>query len=510
MKRLSNSYSTKMQSILLFLVLALSGALMKYFVYFDDISIIKDQTRYIFNLENQRVKDYLHAYSEVLHIYKMKLEKSPQFSKEKFEESAREFIFHFKDTKAFNFVNSDRIIVNINPVAGNEAALGKDLNIHPDQLIREKLKKGLSRHSMTFIPPVNIYQGGSAVIFYVPINFSSGEFGWINVVILAENLFKNYRKGLGFFDFDFSVIDEETQRAYFGRKFKSTKSIISFSSELLGRRISFHFDLSKQFKFQRDQIIKEFSFHLLIVTLLSILFYLYSKGRRQLYKQFINVSNESNLLKTLIHDITNPIQSVLLGLQTMQMEKKYNEKTMEMVLRKHNITAEIINSVRRIFSGDYLLDQEASINLKNIADQLIDELSSELEESQVTIDVHIHGDPVVKTRVDEKILKNQIIRNIFTNSIKFSSRYGQIEVEIYPRRLVVKNSHERMSDEQIDLLNAVRPLPSSEDNNQKKSLGLGMFITKIFCLHGNIDFSLTQDHETEIVETSILFKEDIS
>ncbi len=506
MKRLS----AKQQATILFIVLSVGGAIVQYFFYLNDIAVVKDQTRYVFNLENQRIKDYLHAYSEVLDIYKMKIERSKRFDKKKFEKAAQEFIFHFKDTKAFNFVNSDRVIININPKLGNEAALGKDLKDHPDSLIREKLSQGLSRHSVTFIPPVNIYQGGSAIIFYVPLNFSDEEFGWINVVILSENLFKNYRKGLGFFDFDFdfSVIDQETGRSFFGDIFEreDEQSVLHFSSELLGRQIDYIFDLHKQFNFQRNQGVKKFSFHLIMVSILSLFFFLYSRNRRELYKQLVNVSNESNLLKTLIHDITNPIQAVLLGLQGMQMEKRYNEKTMDLVLQKHNITAEIINSVRSIFSGKYLREEEVEINLKDIVDKLLSTLEPELEKSQVSVDVHILGNPIIRSKVDEKLLKNQIIRNIISNSIKFSPRYSNIDIDIYSDRIVVKNHHELLSDQQIQLLNSMKPLPSTEDNNQKSSLGLGMFITKIFCLHANLEFKLTQNRQTEMIEAMIRFK----
>lgn len=500
-------FSAKQQSLILFIFLSCIGASLQYILYRNDIEVIKRQTRYIFNLEDQRVREYLNTYSEILQIYKAEIQKSDHFNQERFEKIAHDLLLRFRDTKAFNFVDKNRVIQNINPVTGNEAALGKDLNVHPDPLIREKLRANLSRSSMTFIPPVNIYQGGVAIIFYVPLNFKSGDYGWMNLVILSKSLFKNYSNGLGFIDFDLAVIDKETGRSFFGRINSTVKSedIMKFSSELLGREVTFYFDLSKQIHFQQLQSIKEFSFLLLMVFILSILFFLFSRNKKTLYDQYISVKNESNLLKTLIHDITNPIQSVLLGLHGLEMDKKYNAKNMEMILKKQNIAAEIINSIRRILTGKVLLEDRVTINLKTLIDDLLGACQNDLEASHILVEIHNEGSPLISSQIDEKVLKNQILRNVLTNAIKFSPHYSQIEIDILPYLLVVRNHHDFISDDQIKELGEMKPLSSSADSSSKRSLGLGMFITKIFCTQAQIDFSITQNRDSGMVEVTLRF-----
>jgi len=495
------------QSIILFFCLSFLGASIQYILYRQDIKAVKEQTRYLYNFENERLRKYFSTYSDVLLSYKSELEDDENFEPILFKTIAKKFLRHFKDTLAFNFINHNMTISNVNPDAVNQAALGKNLRKHPDSLIREVFSKGLSRDSISFIPPVNIYQGGRAIIFYVPVDFSSGNYGWINVVILADNVFENYQKGLGIFDFKFNVVDDESNRSFIGdSEFdRQGRGVLSFPSHLYGRKITYYFDFARQFNFHAFQSLKDYSVFLLICLFLSFLFFLYSKNRQELYNQFINVSNESNLLKTLIHDISGPIQAVFLGVQNMHDEKIYDEELMNQIIYNQNITTEVIHTVRSIFSGKFLLDEKVTIDLLAIVEDQVRLFQSNLENTGVTVKIVIEGPTSVLSSIDERTLKNHILRNIISNAIKFSTQNTQITILIKEHSISISNHHSTLSDDLLRDLNKLIPLESSEDNLKKTSLGLGMFIAKIFCHKAGIGFEISQDDQTNLVISTLKF-----
>ena len=499
--------SSALQSIILFTFLAVVGGSLHYILYQEEYKLINRQTDYLYHVEKERLFKYLKTYSNVLDSYQNDLETLKSFDPKYFEDLAQKFLIHFSDTKAFNFIDSNYKISHINPLLGNEVALGKNLLDHPDTLIRDIFRKGLPRKGLSFIPPVEIYQGGRAIIFYVPIQFKSGEYGWINVVILAEKLFHNYQQGLGILNFSFSVLDKETGRYYFKENSFSMddNSIISFDSNIFGRDITYQFNLKGQYSFLRSQSIKEYLFYLIIAFFLSFIFFLYSKGRQNLYNEFINISNESNLLKTLIHDISTPGQVVLLGLQHLDLEKSFNQELVDSLIRHQTLTAEVIHTVRKVFSGKAILDQAVSVDLGAVVNGFLEDYQKRIGELGLKVDIQIKETSLIATYLDPMALKNHVLRNLVSNAIKFATPESTLTIVVGSQSFVVMNHHELLSDSRLKELNDIKPMDSSLDNSQKTSLGFGMFIAKIFCRHANIKYLVTQNKKDSVISTRLDF-----
>ncbi len=497
-----------LQSIILFTFLSIIGGALHYVLYLEEYKNIQSQTDYLYHVEKDRLHKYLRCYSDVLNAYKLEFEEQGRFDKSVFEKLAHKFLIHFKDTKAFNFVDSDYIIQNVNPIIGNEAALGKSLLDHPDNLIRDIFQTGLSRKEINFIPPVEIYQGGKAIIFYIPINFKEGSFGWINVVILSEKLFNSYQQAMGILNFSFSVYDRGSNRYFFNEKDNHSlkeSETITFNSSLLGRDIVYLFNLEGQYRFIRGQSIKEYLFFLLIAFILSFIFFLYSKGRQALYGQFVNVTNESNLLKTLIHDISTPAQFVLLGLQHLNYDKKFDQILIDSLLRHQTLTSEVVHTVRNVFSGKLLLANAVNVDLAGVVNGFIEDYQQAISDAQLSIDIQIKETAQIITRLDPLALKNHVLRNLISNAIKFSTPKSTLTIVISPQQLEILNHHQLLSSSKLKELNDLKPMESLEDSRKNTSLGFGMFIAKLFCRHANINYFISQDQNTQIVSTKITF-----
>ena len=498
----------KFQTIILFIILITIGGIFHGVFFKQDIDTIKKQTQYLFEVEDKRLKKYLSNYNRVLVHYKKEMESLDGFDKAKFEKMSESFLAHFKDTQAVNFVDENLVIRNVNPKKGNQAALNKDLNKHPDPLIKSFFNRGVSKTETTFVPPVRIYQGGMAVILYAPLTFKTGRYAWINVVILSNKLFQNYKRGLGFFDFDFSVVDKASGRSFLGKGSTDTHEWghLKFEAQLMGRDIIYHFDLTKQFEAQMYKSLTNFISFFILSLILCFLFFLYSKSREKIYNQLINIKNESNLLKILVHDISNPIQVVSLGLQTMDMEQKLKPALLKNLLNNQNIVAEVIHSIRMIFK-DQIRSNETQVNLKNLTEEILLVHEEYLKRAGLKIRYEFdeNSGSFVKTKINEKILKNHIIRNILSNSIKFSHHNSELLIRISKNHYGVYNQYSKLSSKKIEELNKVKPQESTLDEDNKSSLGLGMFIVKIFCHYAQINFAISQDEKSGVVATELTF-----
>lgn len=496
--------SAKLQAAILFVVLVISGGGFQYYLYKEDIGVLKKRTRYLFKVEEERMRQYLKSYSEVLFEYRKKFEGEETFSPSEFNRVAKRFLLHFPDTRAFNFLNKNMIISQVYPAKGNSAALGKNLLNHPDNVVRDVIVRGLSRDVITFIPPVNIYQGGSAIIFYMPISFNSMEHGWFNVVILAKNLFKNYRNGLGFLDFDFSVLDNETGRFFIEPKVgteRHPEHLLVFPSTLLGRELTFTFNLHEEFTIQQKQSLQEFMVLFIVITLLSILFFLYSKSRDEIYRRYIDIQNESNLLKVLVHDLSNPVQVVLLGLSNLKAKATVDSPMLDTVVQNQKVASEVIETVRDIYKGHVFYQQPYPSNLVEMVEEILLTQQESLEANG--IEVSIEGEASVRLPLDPKAFKNHVLKNLISNAIKFSERSSTLEIFLSEHEVVVSNSFEVLDPQRFQILNEIKPQESTLDNQKQASLGLGLFIAKLFLNRAGCELEIWQDPQTKRVYSRI-------
>lgn len=99
--------------------------------------------------------------------------------------------FHelFGDLQALNWVNSNGIVQVVTPKAGNSAVLGLDLNTLP--LPAAALARASETGTLQVTPPINLAQGGTGFVAYVPMIANGQKTGFLNIVFRAEPLIVN-------------------------------------------------------------------------------------------------------------------------------------------------------------------------------------------------------------------------------------------------------------------------------------------------------------------------------
>ncbi|MAF77690.1 MAG: hypothetical protein CME60_05960, partial [Halobacteriovoraceae bacterium] len=147
------------------------------------------------------------------------------------------------------------------------------------------------------------------------------------------------------------------------------------------------------------------------------------------------------------------------------------------------------------------------VNLKNLTEEILLVHEEYLKRAGLKIRYEFdeNSGSFVKTKINEKILKNHIIRNILSNSIKFSHHNSELLIRISKNHYGVYNQYSKLSSKKIEELNKVKPQESTLDEDNKSSLGLGMFIVKIFCHYAQINFAISQDEKSGVVATELTF-----
>ncbi|WP_168769495.1 bifunctional diguanylate cyclase/phosphodiesterase [Yoonia sediminilitoris] len=105
-----------------------------------------------------------------------------------FGEGAAAIQSQFPDIQAINWVNSDGVIIQVNPLEGNEAALG--LNLRDLDEPASTLESSTRMNSFRLTRPIMLAQGGRGLAGYAPVFRNGNLLGHINLVFRTDLLIR--------------------------------------------------------------------------------------------------------------------------------------------------------------------------------------------------------------------------------------------------------------------------------------------------------------------------------
>ena len=112
----------------------------------------------------------------------------------------------FPDIQAINWVNPNGIIVQINPLEGNEAALGLNLLDLDEPAIA--LESSTRTNSLRLTPPIMLAQGGRGLAGYAPVFKDGNLVGHINLVFRTELLIRSVMGAAIGASYDIILVDD--------------------------------------------------------------------------------------------------------------------------------------------------------------------------------------------------------------------------------------------------------------------------------------------------------------
>ena len=193
------------------------------------------------------------------------------------------------------------------------------------------------------------------------------------------------------------------------------------------------------------------------------------------------------LLRIVSHDLKNPISAIQGFVEILMEDGELNEQDKDIVTmvgeaaeRTSDLITQLLNFSR--FEGGNFNIVKTEIRVKDEVDKIIDRLQTLARKKKQTIikDYKINGNTILA----DKVLFSQIIENLITNSIKYSSLGKEIIVmlEESENRVVIKIKDFGQGFSEKDKLNLYKPFVklSSSPTGGELSSGLGLAIVKKF------------------------------
>ena len=115
-----------------------------------------------------------------------RLEVQPDLPQAVWREDARQYLQDFQTFQAIEWIDRNLVIHWVEPMAGNEAALGYNAGFNPKR--RRELKRAQQEGSLNISGVIRLTQGGPGLVVYAPVGAGDANNGFIAGVFRMERL----------------------------------------------------------------------------------------------------------------------------------------------------------------------------------------------------------------------------------------------------------------------------------------------------------------------------------
>ncbi|MEO8517482.1 MAG: HAMP domain-containing sensor histidine kinase [Flavobacterium sp.] len=194
----------------------------------------------------------------------------------------------------------------------------------------------------------------------------------------------------------------------------------------------------------------------------------------------INLNNE-RMLSILGHDLRNPIANLSAISSMVEDNNVSHEEFKEMVkliYQESNLLLGMIETVLNWTRLNFntIEISPIAINYKALVTTIVDFYKSMLQHKNITVDVDLEG--FVTKECDVEIM-TVVIRNLFSNAIKFTPNNGKIKFYNVDGKLVIEDSGIGMSQEKIDSIKT-NTCASTNGTENEKGIGMGLQLVECF------------------------------
>lgn len=399
-----------------------------------------------------------------------------------FREIAKSLVDEYSGLYAVNYVGADGIIKVVYPEKENKAALGRDLmksGVVAEYLLASKADRlpRLSHRVMTF---QNFY----AFVLYVPLYDSRNNFvGWLNAVFDLDHALESYmsdRKlenahirlrwhhpaennvfdlnwidGVKYFSYDFKVLN---QNVTVDVGFSETPS------ELFRKRMYY------QTIFLRGIL-------LLVISYLMITLF---RSKFRLTKTNERLQLKNNLLNSLSHDISSPITSLTLALDTLFSHVAVDPHLKNRAEKFLRIISDMIKNAKLLHTVEIGVNEIKlqEVMLKPALLDAIEIVADMAAAKKVTFKLAPELKPELKVLAHPSSLAHNVIVNVLTNCIKFSPASSEVQISVVEGAAQVSLSFldcgHGVTEAQIAAFRDSASIPSVQGTAGETGTGLGI------------------------------------
>lgn len=196
----------------------------------------------------------------------------------------------------------------------------------------------------------------------------------------------------------------------------------------------------------------------------------------------------SFLYSALIHDLRSPVSSLEMVLQLLKnnikredMDQDLYEMLETAFLTAQNLTKMLDNSLDFIKGESYLKDGEQKVNLIELINDLLEINKIAIEQKKINIELNVENVENTNIYVNKEVLKI-CMRNLITNSIKYSYEGGLIKIFIEEKEsLLVFSICDRgcgITNDDQRKIKENKCDSSVLGTQREEGSGLGLFIVK--------------------------------
>lgn len=407
----------------------------------------------------------------------------------------------FKDVlRAVNFINEQFIIEYVYPEASNAKAKNKNLKEHSDPSVLKLFNgEGPSKVDRTFLEPVPLFQGGIGMIYYLPVYG-----GWLNIVINVDSFFEGFQVNRVMSQgAHIALKDAESGKYYYKHQnFQESDATVVISKSFMNEELLFVQDLSEALREIRNDNISRMIFRSIFAVLFSLVVGWCVLLLFKTKERYEKINDESILIKILVHDLSNLLTSIggsLLVIKSSYKKPEKVERMVETAIPAFDSASEILNTTKELF-WDRVKFKPTTIDWKKMINELEQTHHSIIEKRKLVVECI--GKEELNLVGEEMIFKNQVLGNLFLNSIKYSDEGQTIQVESFSNGLILRNICTGVEEEKFKSLNGSKQFESRKDEKEG-GLGFGFTIAKLIALNMGLRVELKYNKSNSEVQTII-------
>jgi signal transduction histidine kinase len=423
-----------------------------------------------------------------------------------YRDVATAIMSEFTDFYAINYVDAEGTIRKVHPIEPNKAAIGKNLLSRDDvkqYLLESRLDKKprMSHRLMT-------YQKVYAFTLYIPLYDEKQNFtGWLNALIDIDKWVQDYLKSRSAQNTLVRVnwLGSQTPGISFGPT--EVSEIYDYSYSIMNQTLVVEVgfapnpvDVASSNLFKVILI-----FGSCMLLLVGYLIIRINFVNIQIKQNYANLSMKNTLLSSLSHDISTPLMVLGLSLKNFIKGEPSDKTQIERTSYALSTIEKMLRSARMMHSEGLGLSQikAENVNLKMAVTESIKLLIEVCEEKKITFDI-AGVDENVFVKADSNTLINNVLLNVFSNSVKVC-KVGS-KVKIFSNadsrwvKLVIENEN-KPSEALIKMYEKLsKPQPEAEGlGEQGTGLGLLQIRTFMHVYGGHVEYAITKDEKTQLI-----------
>ena len=419
---------------------------------------------------------------------------------------ANAIMTEYQDFYAINFIDSSGVIRKVHPIESNKAAIGKNL------LEREDVKQYLLESRLDQKPRMShrlmTYQKVYAFTLYIPLHDENKNFiGWLNALVDIDKWVQNYLTSRSAQNTLVQVNWQGSQTPGVSYGPVDANEIYNYSYSIMNQTllvdVGFTPNAVDVASSNLYKVIIIFGLGLLILA--GYLIIRINFANIKIKKSYANLSMKNTLLSSLSHDISTPLMVLTLSLRNFIKGEPSDKLQIERTSYALAAIEKMLRSARMMHSEGIGLSQlkTENVNLKMAVSESIKLLIEVSEEKKISFDTTAIDEKVF-VKADSNTLINNVLLNVFSNSVKVCKVGAKIRIfstnDSNWVKLIIENEN-KPSEALIKMYEKLtKPQPEAEGlGEQGTGLGLLQIRTFMHVYGGYVEYGLSKDEKAQLI-----------